>query len=146
MPASTVTVRAAGSRAMTLSIERSESRLNLLSAMLLKQCRVPSTLRWLCFLTKSRACSSELAEYRFSVLYSRLPAQFFNLSPAILPSFAHANRADSNREGTNGVGSIADESFRKVRLSMADSEMAAILHLIWGRHVWCGTDTLVRRF
>src|SRR5206468_2413123 len=114
MPASTVTVRAAGSRAITLSIDRSESRLYLLSAMLLKQWRVPSTFRWACFFTKSRVCSKEFAEYNLSVLYSRLPAQFFSLSLAILPSFIQANSGE-----IKGVANSADESLRKVLLFMA---------------------------
>src|SRR5438445_5462218 len=81
MPASTVTVCASGSSATTLSIDFKDRKLCALSAMLLKQWRVPSTFRLLCFLTKLRTCWSEAAEYRLSVLYSRLPAQFFSLLP-----------------------------------------------------------------
>src|SRR5258708_40359165 len=105
MPASTVTVRASGSNEITLSIDRTERKSYLLSAMLLKQWRVPSTFSWLCFFTKSRACSSELAEYRLSVLYSRLPAQFFNLSDDFLSSDIQAKMGE-----IKGVANIADES------------------------------------
>src|SRR5229473_6433414 len=114
MPASTVTVCACGSSAITLSIDLRERRLYLLSAMLLKQWRVPSTFSWLCFFTKSRACSSELAECRLSVLYSRLPAQFFNLSPAIFSPDIQANSGEMK-----GVANITEESLIKVLLFMA---------------------------
>ena len=86
----------------------------LLSAMLLKQWRVPSTFSWLCFFTKSRARSNELAEYKLSVLYSRLPAQFFNLSAAILSSGIQANIFEMR-----GDANIADESLIKVLLFMS---------------------------
>src|SRR6266436_8113085 len=114
MPASTVTVRASGFSATTLSIGFKERKSWVLSAMLLKQWRVPSTFNRLCFFTKSRACSSELAEYRLSVLYSRLPAQFFNLSPDILSPDIQANRGE-----TTGAASITEESLIKVLLFMA---------------------------
>ena len=51
MPALMVTVCASESNATTLSIDFNDKRLWLLSAMLLKQWRVPSTLNLLCFLT-----------------------------------------------------------------------------------------------
>ncbi len=58
----------------------------MLSAMALKQWRVPSTFSLLCFLTKLRTCWRELAGYRLSVLYLMLPAQFVSLPPAALPN------------------------------------------------------------
>src|SRR6266436_5448316 len=119
MPASTVTVRASGFSATTLSIGFKERKSWVLSAMLLKQWRVPSTFNRLCFFTKSRACSSELAEYKLSVLYSRLPAQFFNLSPAILSSAILFLDIQANSGEMKGVANIADESLIKVLLSMA---------------------------
>src|ERR1700730_1427406 len=79
MPASTVTVCASGSNATTSSIDFKDRKLFVLSAILLKQWRVPSTFSLLCFLTYLRTCSSELAEYKRSVLYFRLPAQFCRL-------------------------------------------------------------------
>src|SRR4029077_8370799 len=109
MPASTVTVRAAGSSAITLSIALSESRLWVLSAMLLKQCRVPSTFRLLCFLTNSRTCSREVAGYRFCVLYSRLPAQFVSFSPD----------AQESKGAIRGLANSAGKSFIKVLFFMA---------------------------
>src|SRR6267378_3277350 len=109
MPAATVTVRASGSSATTWSIGFKESRLWVLSAMLLKQWRVPRTLRLLCRLTNSRTCSSELAGYRRSVLYSRLPAQFFSLSGA----------AQVSRGGRAGAAISAEKSLRNDRLFMA---------------------------
>jgi len=51
MPASTVTVRASGSNATTLSIDFKDRKLSVLSAMLLKQWRVPRTFSLFCFLT-----------------------------------------------------------------------------------------------
>src|SRR5215510_12843882 len=65
-----------------------ERKALLLSAILLKQCRVPRTLNFACFRTKDCTSSSNRAEVRFSVPYSRFPAQFFNLSPSVI----HANR------------------------------------------------------
>src|ERR1700730_5357233 len=106
MPAATVTVRAFASNPTTWSIDFKERRLSVLSAMLLKQWRVPSTFNLLSFLTNSRTCSSELAEYMRSVLYSKFPAQFFSLSPAI----------QANRVGMTGLATIAEQSLMKVRL------------------------------
>src|SRR4030095_3093159 len=65
-----------------------ERKALLVSAILLKQCRVPRTLNFACLRTKDCTSSSERAEVRFSVPYSRFPAQLFNLSP----SAVHANR------------------------------------------------------
>src|SRR5882757_3311575 len=54
---------------------------SVLSAMRLKQCRVPSTFSLLYFFTNSLTCSMDVGEYRLLVLYSILPAQFCNFSP-----------------------------------------------------------------
>jgi len=51
----------------------------VLSAILLKQWRVPRTFSLFCVLTNSQTCSTELAGYKLSVLYSKLPAQFVSL-------------------------------------------------------------------
>src|ERR1700730_6769238 len=106
MPAATVTVRAFASNPTTWSIDFKERRLWVLSAMLLKQWRVPSTFNLLCFLTNCRTCSSELAEYKRSVPYSKFPAQFFSLSPDI----------QANRGEMTGLAAIAEESLIKVLL------------------------------
>ena len=76
IPASTVTLRATGSNATTPSIGFKERKSFLLSAMVLKQWRVPSTFNLVCFLIKVRTCSRDDAGYRVSVPYSILPAQF----------------------------------------------------------------------
>src|SRR5450631_1080218 len=83
MPASTVTVIAAASIAITLFIGFKEIKLSLLSAIVLKQWRVPSTFILLYFFTMSATCSIDSAGYKRSVLYSILPAQFFIFSPGI---------------------------------------------------------------
>src|SRR6266581_4320504 len=108
MPASTVTVRAWGSRATTESIGFNERRLSELSAMSLKQWRVPRTFNLRCFLTNSCTRSSERAGWRRSVPYSRLPAQFLSFSPD----------AQAMRGETTGAATIAEESLRKARLFM----------------------------
>ncbi len=89
MPASTVTVRATGSSATTSSIDFKDRKSCVLSAMLLKQWRVPSTFSLLRFLTKFRTCWREAAGYRLSVPYSMLPAQFVSLLPEV-----QANRGE----------------------------------------------------
>ena len=81
----------------------------MLSAMLLKQWRVPSTFNLCCFLTYFRTSSSELAEYKRSVLYSRLPAQFDSLS-----FVARAKRGE-----ITGLVIIAEKSLIKVLLFIA---------------------------
>src|ERR1700730_17820486 len=109
MPAATVTVRASASNPTTWSIDFKERRLWVLSAMLLKQWRVPSTFNLLCFFTNSRTCSSDLAEYTRSVLYSKFPAQFVSLSPD----------TQANRGAMTGLAAIAEQSLIKVLLFMA---------------------------
>src|SRR6266478_4528348 len=109
MPAATVTLRWVESSSTTWSMAFNESRFCLLSAILLKQWRVPRTFSLLSRLTNSRTWSTELAGYRRSVLYSRLPAQFFSLSPR-----AQASRGESARAAI-----IAERTLRKDLLSMA---------------------------
>src|SRR5437016_12137376 len=109
MPAWTVTVCASGSSLTTSSIGFRDRKLSVLSAMLLKQWRVPSTFNLCCFLTYFRASSSELAEYKRSVLYSRLPAQFDSLS-----FVARAKRGE-----ITGLAIIAEKSLIKVLLFIA---------------------------
>jgi len=72
---------ASGSNATTSSIDFKDRKLCVLSAILLKaMTRSLSTFSLLCFLTYIiRTCSSELAEYKRSVLYSRLPAPVLQL-------------------------------------------------------------------
>src|SRR6266478_878713 len=109
MPASTVTVRASGSNATTLSIDFKDRKLSVLSAMLLKQWRVPNTFSLLRFLTQPRTCSSEFAVYRRSVLYSRLPAQFLSLTLAV----------QVRRGETAGLAITAEKNLIKVLLFIA---------------------------
>src|SRR5580658_3263025 len=117
MPPSTVTVRACGSRETISSSGFKERKASLLSAMLLKQWREPRTFSLGCFLTKSWTCSWDLAAWRFSVLYSRLPAQLVSLSGA----------AQAKRRETVGMAIVAEESFRKVRLFTGNEEFLFIL-------------------
>src|SRR5450432_3679497 len=100
-----VTVRAASSRATTLFSCLREIKLSLLSAMVLKQWRVPSTFTLLYFFTKSITCSIDSGTYSLSVLYSILPAQFFILS---------AGNSFTNGEN-NGVVISAEDNLIKVR-------------------------------
>jgi len=104
MPASTVTVRAFESNAMTLSCDFNERNSFELSAMSLKQWRVPRTFSLLCALTKSRTSSGERAEYNRSVPYARLPAQLVNFSDA------QAKTGESS-----GLAAAAEQSRMKVR-------------------------------
>src|SRR5580700_5860088 len=112
MPAPTVTVRPCGSKETISSRGFKERKVSLLSAMLLKQWRVPRTFSFDCFLTKSWTCSRDLAAYRRSVPYSRLPAQFVSFS---VPAQAKMRR-------TEGLAIVAEESLIKVRLFMAKPE------------------------
>jgi len=81
----------------------------LLSAILLKQWRVPRALSLVCDLTKLRICSTELAVATRSVLNSKLPDQFLSFSSGM-----------ALRSGAiTGVAAIADASLRKRRLCMA---------------------------
>src|SRR5437879_11226073 len=82
-----IPVRAAGSKSTMCSMSFRERNCSLLSAMELKQWRVPSTFNRSCLRTNSRTCPTDLGEYTLSVPYSRFPAQFFSLS-----GYAHMNR------------------------------------------------------
>src|SRR3569833_3169323 len=77
MPPSTVTVCALVSSETTLFISLVQSRSSLLSAMVLKQCRVPSAFSLGSFFTSACTSSTVLGYCTLSVLYVRLPAQFF---------------------------------------------------------------------
>src|SRR5260221_9273561 len=78
--------------------------------MSLKQWRAPRTWSLPCLLTNSCTCSRELAECKCSVLYSRLPAQFFSLPPD----------AQANRGAMTGHAVIAEKSLRNVLLCMGE--------------------------
>src|SRR5271154_7018353 len=108
MPPSTVTVRAWSSNAAIFAIGRTERNWSVLLAMVLKQCRVPRTFSLLCFATNARTSSSEFAEYRRSVPYSKLPDQFFSLSSGMAASSGEMI----------GVAIIAEESLINVLLFM----------------------------
>src|SRR5271154_1415091 len=105
----TVTVCAAGSIVTTSFMGCSERKQSLLSAMWLKEWRVPRTLSLLLLFTWSRTCCSELVGYRRSVPYSILPAQFLSLS-----AVAHANAREAE-----GTASAAVRSFMKALLFIA---------------------------
>src|ERR1043165_4991077 len=96
MLASTVTVRSPSSNSGASCISVSDKNASLLSAIVLKQCRVPRTFSLLCFLTYSFTSSTYFAAYKFSVLYSTFPAQFFNLSatPLLAPHTAIGDNTD----------------------------------------------------
>src|ERR1700680_4581417 len=113
MPASTVTVRACGSRETTSSNDFNDRKVSLLSAMLLKQWRGPRAFCFGCFFTQSWTWSCDLAAYKRSVLYSRLPAQFVSLS---VP-------AQAKRRRKEGLAIVAEESLMKVRLFIAKPEV-----------------------
>src|SRR5450755_1444593 len=106
MPPSTVTVRAAASSAAILAIGRTDRNSSVLLAMVLKQCRVPSTFSLLCLATNSRTCSTEVAEHNRSVPYSIFPAQFVNFSSGIALS----------KGARMGEATIAEESLINVLL------------------------------
>src|ERR1700737_2112721 len=106
MPAPIVTVRSAGFKEKISSMGFKERNWLVLSAILLKQWRVPSTFNLACFLTKFFTCSMELAAYRLSVLYSKLPAQFLSLV---------SGNAAKSREAA-GAATVAESSLMKFRL------------------------------
>src|SRR5215471_14791646 len=98
MPAPSVTLRAAGSRAVTLSMFLTDKKECALSAMVLKQWRVPSTFRCGCLMTRFLTCSGESAENNASVLYWTLPAQFISLSPNAQESKVESTGVSVNNE------------------------------------------------
>src|SRR5215469_9565103 len=101
-----------------------EMNCRLLSAILLKQWRVPRTVRLFCFLADSRTLSWVRAEYRFSVLYSKLPAQFLSFSPA-----AHAKRG-----ARKGLPIREEQTLRKDRLFIGAHSLDRIKDRIVRRH------------
>src|SRR6266576_4764077 len=111
-----VTVRALGSNATTWSVAFIERNSLVVSAMLLKQWRVPSTFRLRRFLTNSCMFFSEVAEYCFSVLYSRLPAQFFSLLSD-----------DANSGEIIRLVSAAEQTFRNVLLFIVFSSPRSVV-------------------
>src|ERR1700730_181801 len=116
MPPSTVTVRAVASNATILAIGLTDRNSSVLFAIVLKQCRVPSTFSLLCFGTNSRTCSSDSAEYKRSVPYSRLPAQFFSFSSCV---------AAINGERI-GLAAIAEVSLINVLLFMVSHQTPSL--------------------
>src|SRR6266481_7810648 len=104
-----VTVRASAFRSTTLSIAFIERNWSWLSAMWLKQWRVPSTFSLLCLRTNSCTASTEPAENTRSVPYSTFPAQLW--------SFSSAAQAVSLER--NGLAIAAEQILRKVLLFMA---------------------------
>src|SRR5215467_14563668 len=106
MPAASVTLRAEGSSSVTLSIVLTDKNERALSAIVLKQWRVPSTFSFCCLTTRFLTCSTESAENNCSVLYWTLPAQFVSLSP---------NAQESKLENT-GVSVNMEHSLRNIRL------------------------------
>src|SRR5207302_9113277 len=88
------------------SIDLSERNSEGVSAILLKQWRVPSTLSFFRFLTKSWTSLTDFAEYNLSVPYSILPAQLVSLSLD-----DHVSSGESTR-----LVSTAEQAFRKVLL------------------------------
>src|SRR5215468_2081159 len=81
----------------------------LLSAMRLKQWRVPRVLNCECLRTKSWIAATEFAEATVSVLYSMLPAQFVSFS------------GDANAEISSGMVAAAVQSLMNVRFFMSAS-------------------------
>src|SRR5207248_8660993 len=106
---STVTVRSCALTEKSSSAGFIDRNCLVLSATLLKQWRVPRTFNFACLLTNSRASSTELAVYKFSVPYSKLPAQFFNLMSG--SSFISGE--------TNGAAAVPEKSLIKILLFMA---------------------------
>src|SRR5438270_8914446 len=103
---STVAVRASEFMATSSSAGFNDRNWFVLSAILLKQWRVPSTFSLDCFRTKSRACSREVTVYKFSVPYSTLPAQFFSL----------LSGSSAKRGETAGPASMPEKSLMKLLL------------------------------
>ena len=103
-----VTVRASAFRLTTLSMAFIERNWSWLSAMWLKQWRVPSTFSLLCLRTNSCTSSTEPAENIRSVPYSTLPAQLWSFS----------EEAQAVSLDRNGLAIAAEQILRKVRLFM----------------------------
>ena len=86
-----------------------------MSAMSLKQWRVPRTFSLLCSLTKLRTSSGERAEYNRSVPYARLPAQLVDFSDA---------QAKTGEK--SGLAAAAEKSRMKVRLFKVPSPRSSL--------------------
>src|SRR6202034_504721 len=106
-PASTVTVRALASSSIP-RIGFSDKKLESLSAIELKQCRVPSTFNLLSERKIDCACSIDEASSRRSVPYTILPAQLVSLW------FAFSMEMGLSKEPAMAL----ENNCRKVRLSI----------------------------
>ena len=115
-----LTVCSSAFNATISSIDFKDRNWFVLSAILLKQWRVPSTLNLACLLTKSFTSSTESAAYKFSVLFSKLPAQFF--------IFVSGSRAKSGE--TKGPAAIVENSLRNCLLSMLKAQLPFPLVII----------------
>ena len=84
----------------------------MLSAIRLKQWRVPRTLNFACCLTNDLISWGELTVESLCVLYCRLPAQFLS---------AVSGKPAPIRD-TTGLAIIAEQSLMNLRLSMPVNE------------------------
>jgi len=137
MPASTVTFGPAGSSATILSRFLRESNFVDVSAIELKQWRVPNTLNsWVSF-TNRLASSTVSGTYNRRVPYSRFPAQFLSsLRPC------RAMRGDSIRPATNAEHSLMNvllfNFWPPVKLEWATLALRVDLHVLnlrWQPHL-----------
>ena len=90
-------------------ISRSERKWSALSAIPLKQCRVPSTLKCACFLTNSWTCASDVADVMRLVLYSIVAgpvAQRLSLRGLS----RHATNHGRHRRCAHHSGALPDET------------------------------------
>src|SRR5579859_5438043 len=104
-----VTVRACAFKSTTLSIAFIERNWSWLSAIWLKQWRVPSTFSLFCLRTNSCTSSTVPAENTRSVPYSTFPAQLWSFS-------SEAQAVSLER---NGLAIAAEQILKKVLLFMA---------------------------
>src|SRR2546430_9501039 len=129
-----VAVFAFASNLTTWSIGLSERNSALVSAIVLKQWRVPSPLSLFRFLTKSCTSFTDFAEYSLWVPYSILPAQLVSLSLD-----DHVSSGESTR-----LVSTAEQAFRKVLLFIfpprhcsIQSESTGSMSWVVRIHFWC---------
>src|SRR5215467_4636863 len=108
MPGPMEMVLAAESTTGSCAAKSVVSNCCLLSAMRLKQWRVPSVLKLECLRTKSCIAATESAEATFSVLYSIFPAQFVSFS------------GDAKDWSSNGMAAAAVQSLMKVLFFMRE--------------------------
>src|SRR5262245_45104392 len=120
MFASTITCFSASFSMGSLRMSVSDKKPFLLSAIVLKQCLVPSTFSFSVFLTYSFTSATDFAAFRFSVLYSMFPAQFFSFSGTLLfaPSLATGDKIAS--------APTAPASFRNVLFFMVEGRSRRI--------------------